>query len=58
MTEKEAQEIMEKTVINGTPHPNILEYMEALNISIDVLGADYTREQLKNWIRQAEHGKD
>lgn len=50
MTEKEAQEIMEKTIINGTPHPNTLEYMEALEISIDVLGADYTREQLKNWI--------
>ena len=50
MTEKEAQEIMEKTVINGAPHPNTLEYIEALNISIDVLGADYTREQLKNWI--------
>ena len=50
MTEKEAQAIMEKTIINGTPHPNTLEYMEALEISIDVLGADYTREQLKNWI--------
>ena len=50
MTEKEAQEIMEKTIINGTPHPNTLEYMEALNISIDVLGTNYTREQLKNWI--------
>ena len=50
MTEKEAQAIMEKTVINGTPHPNTLEYMEALEISIDILGADYTREQLKNWI--------
>lgn len=50
MTEKEAQEIMEKTVINGTPHPNTLEYMEALNISIDILGTDYTRDQLKNWI--------
>lgn len=50
MTEKEAQEIMEKTIINGTPHPNTLEYMEALEISIDILGADYTREQLKNWI--------
>lgn len=50
MTEKQASEIMEKTIINGTPHPNTLEYMEALNISIDILGADYTREQLKNWI--------
>lgn len=50
MTEKQAQEIMEKTIINGTPHPNTLEYMEALEISINVLGADYTREQLKNWI--------
>lgn len=50
MTEKQAQEIMEKTIINGTPHPNFLEYMEALNISIDVLGVDYDRDQLKNWI--------
>lgn len=50
MTEKEAQAIMEKTIINGTPHANTAEYMEALEISIDVLGADYTREQLKNWI--------
>ena len=50
MTEKQASEIMEKTIINGTPHPNILEYMEALNISIDTLGTDYTRDQLKNWI--------
>jgi len=50
MTEKQAQKIMEKTIINGTPHPNTLEYMEALEISIDILGADYTREQLKNWI--------
>ena len=50
MTEKQAQEIMEKTIINGTPHPNTLEYMEALEISIDILGTDYTREQLKNWI--------
>lgn len=50
MTEKQAQEIMEKTIINGTPHPNYLEYMEALNISIDVLGVDYDRDQLKNWI--------
>ena len=50
MTEQRASEIMEKTVINGSPHPNTLEYMDALAISIDVLGADYTREQLKNWI--------
>lgn len=50
MTEKQASEIMEKTIINGTPHPNTLEYMEALNISIDILGIDYTRDQLKNWI--------
>lgn len=50
MTEKQASEIMEKTIINGTPHPNYLEYMEALNISIDKLGENYTRDQLKNWI--------
>ena len=47
MTEKQASQIMEKTVIDGIPHPNILEYMEALNISIDILGTDYTRDQLK-----------
>ena len=50
MIEKQASQIMEKTVIDGIPHPNILEYMEALNISIDILGTDYTRDQLKNWI--------
>lgn len=50
MTEKQASEIMEKTIINGTPHPNTLEYIEALNISIDILGTNYTRDQLKNWI--------
>lgn len=50
MTEKQASQIMEKTVIDGIPHPNILEYMEALNTSIDILGTDYTRDQLKNWI--------
>ena len=50
MTEKQASQIMEKTVIDGIPYPNILEYMEALNISIDILGTDYTRDQLKNWI--------
>ena len=50
MTEKQASEIMEKTIINGAPHPNTLEYIEALNISIDILGTDYTRNQLKNWI--------
>lgn len=50
MIEKRASEIMEKTIINGTPHPNTLEYLEALDISIDILGTDYTRDQLKNWI--------
>ena len=50
MTEKQASKIMEKTIINGTPHPNTLEYMEALDISIDILGTNYTRDQLKNWI--------
>ena len=50
MTEKQASEIMEKTIINGTPHPNTLEYIEALETSIDILGADYDRNQLKNWI--------
>ena len=50
MTEQRACEIMERTVINGSPHVNTAEYLEALEISIDKLGVDYTREQLKNWI--------
>lgn len=50
MTEQRACEIMERTVINGSPHANTAEYLEALEISIDKLGVDYTREQLKNWI--------
>lgn len=50
MTEQRACEIMERTVINGSPHINTAEYLEALEISIDKLGVDYTREQLKNWI--------
>lgn len=50
MTEQRACEIMERTVINGSPHVNTVEYLEALEISIDKLGVDYTREQLKNWI--------
>ncbi len=50
MTKQKACEIMEKTVINGSPHVNTAEYLEALEISIDELGVDYTREQLKNWI--------
>lgn len=50
MTEQKAAEIMEKTVIDGYPHANTLEYIEALEISIDILGANYSRDQLKNWI--------
>ena len=50
MTEQRACEIMERTVINGNPHANTAEYLEALEISIDKLGVNYTREQLKNWI--------
>lgn len=50
MTEKQASEIMKKTIIQGVPYVNTLEYMEALETSIDVLGTNYTREQLKNWI--------
>lgn len=50
MTEQKACEIMERTVINGSPHVNTAEYLEALEISIDKLGVNYTREQLKNWI--------
>ena len=50
MTEKRASEIMERAVINGDVSPNTVEYMEALEISIDILGSDYTREQLKNWV--------
>ena len=50
MTEKQAQEIMEKVRDTGSPLPNIAEYSEALKITYNVLGNDYTNEQLDNWI--------
>lgn len=50
MIEEKAQEIMEQTIVCGTPWINTLEYMEALALSIDILGVNYTREELKNWI--------
>ena len=50
MTEKQAQEIMEKVRDSGSPLPNIAEYSEALRKTYEILGSNYTEEQLDNWI--------
>ena len=50
MTENEAREIMERARDSGTPLPNIVEYSEALRKVSEILGRDYTEEQLHNWI--------
>lgn len=50
MTEKQAQKIMERVRDSGSPLPNIAEYSEALKITYNVLGNDYTEKQLDNWI--------
>ena len=50
MTENQAREVMERAIDSGSPLPNIVEYSEALRIVCDILGNDYTDEQLKNWI--------
>lgn len=50
MTEKQAVEVMERAIDSGSPLPNIVEYSEALRIVCDILGNDYTDEQLHNWI--------
>ena len=50
MTEKQAVEIMERARDSGSPLPNIVEYSEALRKTYEVLGSNYTEEQLNNWI--------
>ena len=50
MTENEAREIMERATDRGAPIPNIIEYSEALRKTREVLGSNYTEEQLNNWI--------
>ena len=50
MTENEAREIMERASDMGAPIPNIVEYSEALRKTREVLGSNYTEEQLNNWI--------
>ena len=50
MTENEARKIMERATDSGAPLPNIVEYSEALRKTREVLGSDYTDEQLNNWI--------
>ena len=50
MTENEAREVMERARDSGTPLPNIVEYSEALRKVSEILGRDYTEEQLHNWI--------
>ena len=50
MTENEARKIMEMATDRGAPLPNIVEYSEALRKTREVLGSNYTEEQLQNWI--------
>ena len=50
MTENEAREVMERATDNGAPLPNIVEYSEALRKTREILGDNYTDEQLHNWI--------
>ena len=50
MTENEAREVMERATDRGAPLPNIVEYSEALRKADEILGRDYTEEQLRNWI--------
>ena len=50
MTENEAREIMDRATDRGAPLPNIVEYSEALRKADEVLGRDYTEEQLHNWL--------
>ena len=60
MTENEARKIMERATDSGAPLPNIVEYSEALRKTREVLGSDYTEEQLQNWIligKEIEHGE-
>ena len=50
MTENKAREIMERARDSGSPLPNIAEYSEALRKTYEILGSNYTDEQLHNWI--------
>ena len=50
MTENEAREIMDRATDRSAPIPNIVEYSEALRKADEILGRDYTDEQLHNWI--------
>jgi len=50
MTENEAREVMERATDRGAPIPNIVEYSEALRKADEILGRDYTEEQLHNWL--------
>lgn len=50
MTENEAREVMERATDRGAPLPNIVEYSEALRKTNEILGDNYTDEQLHNWI--------
>jgi len=50
MTENEAREVMERATDSGAPLPNIVEYSEALRKADEILGRDYTDDQLHNWI--------
>ena len=50
MTENEAREVMERATDRGAPLPNIVEYSEALRKAEEILGRDYTEEQLHNWL--------
>ena len=50
MTENEAREILERATDRGAPLPNIVEYSEALRKADEILGRDYTEEQLHNWL--------
>ena len=50
MTENQARKIMERARDSGSPLPNIAEYSEALRKTYEILGSNYTEEQLNNWI--------
>ena len=50
MTENEAREVLERATDRGAPLPNIVEYSGALRKADEILGRDYTEEQLHNWL--------
>lgn len=60
MTENEAREIMERATDSGAPIPNTVEYSGALRKTREILGDNYTDEQLQNWIlrgKEIKHGE-